>query len=105
MPELPMIRSLIIISLVAACALAPAQDRTNIVNTLADDLGHGDLVCYGQTRIHSPNLDRIAIEGMRFTCHYAGATVCAPNRSCRMTGVRTGQTPIRGSDNQVTTHK
>ena len=69
----------------------------NIVYILADDLGYGDLGCYGQTRYATPHLDRLAAEGMRFTQHYAGSCVCAPSRSVLMTGRHTGHTPIRGN--------
>lgn len=69
----------------------------NIVYILADDLGYGDLSCYGQKKFTTPNIDRIAGEGMLFTQHYAGCTVCAPSRSSLMTGMHTGHTPIRGN--------
>ena len=69
----------------------------NIIFILADDLGYGDLGCYGQTRIRTPNLDRLAAEGMRFTRCYAGTTVCAPSRACLMTGLHTGHVSIRGN--------
>ena len=62
-----------------------------------DDLGYGDLGCYGQTRIKTPNLDRIALNGMRFTSFYAGSTVCAPSRATLMTGYHTGHARIRGN--------
>ena len=69
----------------------------NIVYILADDLGYGDLSCYGQTHFKTPNIDKMASEGMIFTQHYAGCTVCAPSRSSLMTGQTTGHTPIRGN--------
>jgi len=72
-------------------------ERPNIIYILADDLGYGDLGCFGQKDIRTPNLDRMAHEGMRFTQHYSGNTVCAPSRSCLMTGQHTGHTPIRGN--------
>lgn len=71
--------------------------KPNIVYILADDLGYGDLSCYGQTHFQTPNLDKMASEGMLFTQHYAGTTVCAPSRSSLMTGQTTGHTPIRGN--------
>ena len=61
----------------------------NVIYILADDLGYGDLGCYGQTKIHTPNIDRLAAEGMLFTQHYAGCTVSAPSRSALMTGQHT----------------
>ncbi len=71
--------------------------KPNIIYILADDLGYGDLGSYGQERIKTPNIDKMASEGMRFTDHYAGATVCAPSRSVLMTGLHTGHTYIRGN--------
>jgi arylsulfatase A-like enzyme len=71
--------------------------KPNIILVLADDLGYGDLSCYGQSRFETPNLDRLAAEGIQFTRHYAGSTVCAPSRSVLMTGLHTGHTPIRGN--------
>lgn len=59
-------------------------ERSNIIFILADDLGYGDLGSYGQRTIRTPNLDRMAAEGMIFTDHYAGSTVCAPSRCCVM---------------------
>jgi arylsulfatase A len=73
------------------------EGHPNIIYILADDLGYGDLGCYGQNDIRTPNLNRMAKEGMRFTQHYSGSTVCAPSRSCLMTGLHTGHTPIRGN--------
>ncbi|MGW8313986.1 MAG: arylsulfatase [Bacteroidales bacterium] len=69
----------------------------NIIYILADDLGYGDLGCYGQEKFATPNIDRLAEGGIRFTRHYAGSTVCAPSRSVLMTGFHTGHTPIRGN--------
>lgn len=71
--------------------------KPNIVFILADDLGYGELGCYGQTQIQTPNLDQMAAEGMRFTDHYAGSTVCAPSRCCLMTGLHTGHAYVRGN--------
>ena len=73
------------------------RNRPNIVYIIADDLGYGDLGCYGQKDIRTPNIDRMAREGMIFTRHYSGSTVCAPSRSCLMTGLHTGHTPVRGN--------
>ncbi|MCH2386575.1 MAG: sulfatase-like hydrolase/transferase, partial [Opitutales bacterium] len=74
-----------------------AERPPNIVYILADDLGWGDLSLYGQKYFQTPNIDRIAKEGIQFTQHYSGSTVCAPSRSCLMTGLHTGNTPIRGN--------
>ncbi len=69
----------------------------NIIYILADDLGYGDLGCYGQEKFETPHLDQLAKQGIRFTRHYAGSTVCAPSRSVLMTGLHTGHTPVRGN--------
>lgn len=69
----------------------------NIIFILADDLGYGDLGCYGQKLIKTPALDRMAGEGMRFTQHYSGSTICAPSRCCLMTGRHTGHATVRGN--------
>lgn len=71
--------------------------KPNIVYILADDLGYGDLSCYGQTHFETPNIDNLAENGMKFTQHYSGSTVCAPSRSSLMTGKHTGHTFIRGN--------
>lgn len=69
--------------------------KPNVIFILADDLGYGDLGCYGQTKIRTPNLDRIAAEGMRFTQFYAGCPVCAPSRCTLMTGKHLGHATVR----------
>jgi arylsulfatase A-like enzyme len=71
--------------------------KPNIIYILADDLGYGDLSCQGQTHFQTPNIDKLAKEGMTFTQHYAGSTVCSPSRSVLLTGQHTGHTPIRGN--------
>ena len=76
---------------------ATAEKRPNIVFILADDLGYGDLSCYGQQRFATPNIDAIAQSGMRFTQCYSGTTVSAPSRSCLLTGQHSGHTPVRGN--------
>jgi arylsulfatase A-like enzyme len=75
------------------------KKKPNIIFILADDLGYGDLGCYGQKTIKTTNIDKLAEEGMRFTDHYAGSTVCAPSRCCLMTGYHTGHALIRGNAN------
>jgi arylsulfatase A len=77
-----------------AAELKPAP-RPNIVFILADDLGYGEVGCYGQKLIQTPNIDRLAAEGKRFTQCYAGSQVCSPSRSALMTGLHTGHTLIR----------
>lgn len=89
------------LSVFAACS-SNQQNKSeirqpNIIYILADDLGYGDPGCYGQKKFKTPNIDRLAAEGMLFTQHYAGCTVCAPSRSSLMTGLTTGHTPIRGN--------
>ncbi len=90
-------------SLLAGCQserrreAAASRSRPNVIFILADDLGYGDLGCYGQQTIRTPNLDRMAAEGMVFTNHYAGSTVCAPSRCCLMTGLHTGHAWVRGN--------
>jgi len=101
-------RGILLFGLSAATALclasAQSADRParaprlpSILFILADDLGYGDLGCYGQTKINTPNLDRLAAQGMRFTDYYAGSTVCAPARCALMTGLDTGHALIRGN--------
>jgi arylsulfatase A-like enzyme len=87
-----------------ACATGPgagAADvgsrKPNIIFVMADDLGYGDLGCYGQKLIQTPQADRLAAEGTRYTQCYAGAPVCAPSRSVLMTGLHTGHTRVRGN--------
>ena len=74
-----------------------AAEKPNIIFILADDLGYGDLGCYGQKKILTPHIDALAESGMRFTQCYAGSTVCAPTRSVLMTGQHTGHTTVRGN--------
>jgi arylsulfatase A-like enzyme len=89
---------------VASCLLSltcVAADRPNLIFIMADDLGYGDLGCYGQQVITTPHIDRMAAEGLRFTHFYAGATVCAPSRSVLMTGLHHGHTRVRGNAGQI----
>src|SRR6476646_8273971 len=74
-----------------------AASKPNVLFILADDLGYGDLGCYGQKKIKTPNLDRLAAEGTRFTQAYAGTAVCAPSRCSLMTGKHTGHATVRGN--------
>jgi len=82
----------------AAQAQPASEDRPNIVFIFADDLGYGDIEPYGQEKINTPNLQRMAEEGLKFTQFYAGATVCAPSRSVLMMGLNMGRTPVRGNN-------
>ena len=112
------IRTLTLLPLLAACAqspsdgtttaptagtpleveVAPLPTRPNIVFLMADDLGWGELGSYGQDKIRTPNLDRLAAQGMRFTQHYSGAAVCASSRAALLTGLHTGHAYIRDND-------
>lgn len=86
----------------APAALAAREARKpNIVWIMADDLGWGDIGCYGQKYIRTPNVDRMAAEGLRFTDAYAGCTVCAPSRSVLMTGMHSGHTSVRSNPGGV----
>lgn len=88
---------LIVATLTFLPLLAASGKKPNIIYILLDDAGYGDLSCYGQKKFQTPNIDRLAREGMRFTQHYSGSTVCAPTRSVLMTGLHTGHTASRGN--------
>ncbi len=88
---------LVAVLVVCFCSVAVAAEKPNIIFIMADDLGYGDVGCFGQKVIQTPNLDRMAAEGMRFTDCYAGSTVCAPSRCCLMTGLHTGHALVRGN--------
>lgn len=81
----------------ALFAAAESKSKPNIIYIMADDLGYGDLSCYGQKKFKTPNIDRLASEGMKFTDHYSGSTVCAPSRCVLMTGLHTGHCQIKGN--------
>ncbi|RZK54664.1 MAG: arylsulfatase, partial [Pedobacter sp.] len=74
-----------------------SQAKPNIVFILADDLGYGDLSCYGQKKFSTPNIDKLAARGIKFTQFYAGTSVCAPSRSSLLSGQHTGHTYVRGN--------
>lgn len=76
---------------------ALAQERPNILYIMCDDMGYGDLSCYGQQHFRTPNIDRLASQGMRMTSAYAGSPVSAPSRACFMTGQHSGHTHVRGN--------
>lgn len=82
---------------VFAATPAKTKKAPNVVFIIADDLGYGELSCYGQEKFQTPNIDRLALQGMRFTQCYSGTTVSAPSRSCLLTGLHSGHTPIRGN--------
>ena len=79
----------------SSCLAEEPAPKPNIIFILADDLGYADLGCYGQRHFETPHLDRMAAEGMRFTQHYAGSTVCAPSRACLLAGKHTGHVTQR----------
>lgn len=80
---------------------ATAADKPNIIYVLADDMGYGDLSCYGQTMLATPNIDKMAREGIKFNRHYAGSTVCAPSRCVLLTGKHIGHASVRGNDTGI----
>lgn len=81
-----------------ACSRSGRRKTPNIIFILADDLGYGELGCYGQQKIRTPYIDMLATEGMKFTQHYSGSPVCAPSRCTLLTGKHTGHAYIRGND-------
>jgi arylsulfatase A-like enzyme len=89
--------ALLLAPLAELVAAEPTPTRPNIIFILADDLGIGDLGAYGQQKIRTPNIDRIAAEGMRFTGFYSGQCVCAPSRCTLMTGKHTGHSVVRNN--------
>lgn len=91
-----MITGLVVVGCLASGA-AGAPAKPNVIFILADDLGYGDLGCFGQKLIRTPHIDRLAAGGMRFTQAYAGATVCAPSRCSLLTGLHNGHAYIRGN--------
>ncbi|WP_020530119.1 arylsulfatase [Flexithrix dorotheae] len=96
--------TLIIITIIGllACNQKPSADTEkktppNIIYILTDDMGYGDLSCYGQQTLSTPNIDKLAAQGMLFTQHYAGSSVCGPSRAALLTGKHTGHTSVRGN--------
>ena len=97
-----LIKKIIVVSLLLMPVIMHAQTATktkqpNIIFILADDLGYADLGCYGQQKTETPNIDRLAKQGLRFTQFYSGTTVCAPSRASLLTGLHTGHTAVRGN--------
>ena len=89
---------ILLILLSAFCTKLQSHARQpNIILILADDLGYGDLSCFGQRELKTPRLDAMSKQGMKLTQFYSGSTVCAPSRSVLMTGQHTGHTPVRGN--------
>ncbi len=93
-------RSALIVACVlmlSSSALCQTSAKPNVIYILSDDLGYGELGCYGQKKIRTPVLDKMATEGIRFTQFYSGSTVCAPSRAALLTGFHTGHNAIRGN--------
>lgn len=88
---------MLLVAAIAGNAPASAADKPNIIFILADDMGYGELGCYGNKQIKTPNIDKLAAEGMRFTQMYAGGTVCSPSRATLMTGLHNGHGWIRAN--------
>ena len=82
-------------------SVAMAAEKPNIIFIMVDDMGYHDLGCFGSKTIQTPNIDRLAAEGMRFTNCYSGDTVCASARSTLMTGTHKGHTPVRGNSGGI----
>src|SRR5210317_1820345 len=100
-----MMRTTILIFLLygmaTSCSLETTKStkqKPNIIYILADDLGYGELGCFGQEKIETPQIDALAETGIRFTQHYSGAPVCAPSRCVLLTGKHMGNAYIRGND-------
>src|SRR6266446_3344865 len=100
-PLLPSLRLLLavvsVVGVVHDAACTAETQRPNIVFLLCDDLGYGDVGCFGQKKIRTPNIDRLAAGGMRLTVHYSGNAVCAPSRCTLMTGKHPGHAFIRSN--------
>lgn len=92
----PFFTPLVLLALSSSAASAGEQ-KPNVIYILADDLGYGDLSCYGQDKFTTPHIDRLASEGMKFTAHYSGNTVCSPSRAVLMTGQHSGHVYLRGN--------
>ncbi len=90
--------SIVVGLLVIFSASLSAAEKPNIIFIMADDLGYEGIGCFGQEKIKTPNIDRIATEGIKLTQCYAGSHVCQPSRSVLMTGLHTGHTPVRAND-------
>lgn len=87
-----------LLAYVLTSALLQAEEKPNIIYIIVDDMGYGDLSCYGQKGWKTPHIDSLAAKGVKFTSHYAGSTVCAPSRSSLLTGQDQGHTYIRGNE-------
>jgi len=88
---------LLFLLLIQTVVFAQTRQRPNIIFIFADDLGYGEIGCYGQQKIETPQIDQMAAAGLRFTRFYSGSTVCAPARASLLTGMHTGHAAIRGN--------
>lgn len=95
------VASLVLLVIAALPVQSAESDPPNIIFIMADDLGYAHLGCYGQEKIQTPRIDRLAAEGLRFTQVYAGNNVCAPSRSVLMTGLHSGHTSVRGNSGGI----
>jgi arylsulfatase A-like enzyme len=87
-------------SITSSCNQLVREDvsrKPNVILILADDLGYGDLGCYGQHTLKTPHIDQMAAEGIMLSNHYAGSTVCAPSRASLLTGKHPGHVSVRGN--------
>jgi arylsulfatase A-like enzyme len=91
------VKTLLLTFIVCLAQLSQAATRPNVIYVIADDLGYGDLSCYGQTNFSTPNIDALARKGMLFKQHYSSAPVCAPARGSLMTGLHVGHGAVRGN--------
>ena len=98
--ELSVWSLVVLLSVIASMHVRAEQIPPNVVFILADDLGYGDLSCFGQKKLQTPNIDRLSREGMKFTDHYSGNTVCSPSRACLMTGQHPGRVHCRGNGDE-----
>lgn len=97
----PTLTAIPLLGLIVPISAKAQNDKPNIIYILADDLGYGDLSCFGQAHFQTPNLDKLAEDGMRFTSHYAGCSVSAPSRAVLMSGLHMGHSDIRGNYSPV----
>jgi arylsulfatase A-like enzyme len=88
---------IVFLSIIYASNISAQTKKPNIIFIFADDLGYGDIGCYGQQKIETPNIDKLAQQGIKFTQFYSGSTVCAPARSSFLTGLHTGHMQVRGN--------
>ena len=98
---IPKTAALVLLALAVMVSARADNPPPNIVFIMADDLGYHELGAFGQQKIRTPNLDRLADQGIRLTRHYAGSAVCAPTRSILMTGMHAGHATIRGNKPQA----